>query len=287
MRSVGVERQETEGVRVSARRHAVARWSLPAGAGAALTVAAILLAWEMGTRFGDIPAYLLPPPSSVLARLAEDRRLIMDATLATGSEVLAGFCLSVLVSIPLAAGLAQSALLERALYPLLVASQTIPKVAIAPLIVVWFGFGIFPKVLVTFMICFFPIVVDTMIGFRSIPREVLWLARSMGASRWKTFAKIQLPAALPQIFAGLKVASTLAVVGAVVGEFVAADRGLGYQLIVSNGLMDVRMSFAVLIVLSLIGVALFTVVEVVERFALPWHVSQRVRREGSVGRGRA
>jgi NitT/TauT family transport system permease protein len=112
-------------------------------------------------------------------------------------------------------------------------------VAIAPLLVVWFGFGLEPKIIIAFLVCFFPIVIDAMIGFRSTPKEVLWLARSMGTSRWKTFVHFQIPAALPNIFAGVKVASTLAVVGAVVGEFVAADRGLGYQLIVANGTLDV------------------------------------------------
>ena len=171
--------------------------------------------------------------------MVKDYRLLADHTWVTLGEVLAGYLLAIAVGIPLAALLAQFRIIENALYPLLIASQTIPKIAIAPILVVWFGFGLVPKMLVAFLICFFPIVVDTLIGLRSVPKEVLWLARSMGASQWKTFSKIQFPAALPHIFAGLKVASTLAVVGAVVGEFVAADRGLGYQLIVANGVLDV------------------------------------------------
>lgn len=234
-----------------------------------------LLAWELGVRIGGVPAYLLPPPSSILRRIVTDHRLLAMHTWATGIEVLAGFALAIVVSIPLAAILARFRPLESALYPLLVASQTIPKVAIAPLLVVWFGFGLLPKVLIVFLIAFFPIVVDSMVGFRSVPREVTWLARSMGASQWDTFRRISVPAALPHIFAGLKVASTLAVVGAVVGEFVAADRGLGYQLIVANGVMDVQLSFALLLVLSVLGVALYTCIDLLERAALPWHVSQR------------
>jgi NitT/TauT family transport system permease protein len=241
-----------------------------------LVVFAVLSAWEGGVRLGSVPAYLLPPPSSIVYRIVADWRLLGMHTWVTTGEVLVGYVLAVIVSIPLAALLARFRPLENALYPLLVASQTVPKVAIAPLLVVWFGFGLLPKILIVFLICFFPIVVDALIGFRSVPREVLWLSRSMGASQWKTFRKISIPAALPNIFAGLKVASTLAVVGAVVGEFVAADRGLGYQLIVANGVMDVQLSFALLIVLSVLGVVLHALIDLLERAALPWHVSQRV-----------
>jgi NitT/TauT family transport system permease protein len=240
-----------------------------------LLTMAVLLLWEVGVRMGGVPAYLLPPPSAIAARMVKDYQLLADHTWVTLGEVLAGYLLAIIVGIPLAALLARFRIIENALYPLLIASQTIPKIAIAPILVVWFGFGLAPKMIIAFLICFFPIVVDTLIGLRSVPKEVLWLSRSMGASQWKTFAKIQFPAALPHIFAGLKVASTLAVVGAVVGEFVAADRGLGYQLIVANGILDVQLSFAVLVTLSLIGILLYAVVEVVERAALPWHVSQR------------
>jgi NitT/TauT family transport system permease protein len=236
----------------------------------------ILAAWEIGVRLGGVPAYLLPAPSAIAIRLFNDWQAIAFHTAVTTSEILIGFLLSIVISIPLAAVLAQFRSVERALYPVLVASQTVPKVAIAPLLVVWFGFGLAPKVIIAFLVCFFPIVIDSMIGFRSAPKEVLWLARSMGTSRWKTFAHFQIPAALPNIFAGVKVASTLAVVGAVVGEFVASDRGLGYQLIVANGTLDVGLSFAVLVTLSVLGIVLFGIIDLLERMALPWHVSQRV-----------
>lgn len=248
-----------------------------------LTGIAILIAWEIGVRWGNVPAYLLPPPSAIAERIVRDYQLISVHLAVTTSEVLIGFLLSIVVSIPLAALLAQFSFLERSLYPVLVASQTIPKVAIAPLLVVWFGFGLTPKILIAFLICFFPIVIDSLIGFRSTPKEVLWLARSMGSSRWKTFVNFQIPAALPHIFAGVKVASTLAIVGAVVGEFVAADSGLGYQLIVANGTLDIGLSFAVLVVLSVMGIVLFAVVDLVERLMLPWHVSQRVKQSGASG----
>ena len=246
-----------------------------------VVIAALLVVWEAAVRAFGVPAYLLPPPSAIAHRMVVDYRLLAVNAWVTLGEVLAGYALAIVVSIPLAAILAQFRVVENAVYPTLVASQTIPKVAIAPILVVWFGFGLTPKVLIAFLICFFPIVVDTMTGFRSVPREVVWLSRSMGASQWKTFVKIRIPSALPNIFAGLKVASTLAVVGAVVGEFIGADRGLGYQLIVANGLMDVQLSFAVLVSLSLLGIALYVVVDLLERLALPWHVSHRVANAAS------
>jgi NitT/TauT family transport system permease protein len=263
-----VETREKTGLKPRRRR-----WS--SSLDSTLLAVALLLLWEAGVRVGHVPAYLLPPPSTIFMRMVTDYSLLLTHTLVTVNEVAIGFLLAILISIPLAAILAQFRPLERALYPILVASQTVPKVAIAPLIVVWFGFGLLPKILIAFLICFFPILIDALIGFRSTPKEVTWLARSMGASRSRIFLNFQLPAALPNIFAGLKVASTLAVVGAVVGEFVAADRGLGYQLIVANGMLDVVLSFAILIVLSLLGIILFAAIDVLERLLLPWHVSHR------------
>lgn len=249
------------------------RW--PSSLDSTLLGLVLLLLWEAGVRLGDVPAYLLPPPSMVVMRIVGDYRALFMHTMVTVNEVVIGFALAIVVSIPLAALLAQFRSIERALYPILVASQTVPKVAIAPLFVVWFGFGLLPKILIAFLICFFPILIDALIGFRSTPKEVIWLARSMGASPRRIFLNFQLPAALPNIFAGLKVASTLAVVGAVVGEFVAADSGLGYQLIVANGMLDVVLSFAVLVVLSAVGIVLFALVDLVERLLLPWHISHR------------
>ncbi|MBJ3776917.1 ABC transporter permease [Acuticoccus mangrovi] len=248
---------------------------LPRSAGSLIALALLFVIWELVVRVGNVPAYLLPPPSTVFLRIFSDRDFILYNAGVTMIAVTAGFALSIVVSIPLAAVLAQYAWIEHTVYPLLVASQTIPKVALAPLMVVWFGFGLTPKILITFLICFFPIVVDTLVGFRSLSKEVRWLAKSMGVSRWHMFTQFQVPAALPNIFAGIKVASTLAVVGAVVGEFVAADSGLGYQLIVANGLLDVELSIAILVVLSVLGILVFAVVDVCERLALPWHVSQR------------
>ncbi|ARP80010.1 ABC transporter permease [Bordetella genomosp. 8] len=256
------------------------RWRPPRWLDGLIVGIALLLIWEAAVRIGQVPAYLLPPPSAVAMRLVTDYQSILVHTLTTTGEIMLGFGLAIVVSIPMAALLAQSQWAERVLHPILVLSQTVPKVAVAPLLVVWFGFGLAPKVLIAFTMCFFPIVVDTLTGFKSAPAHLRWLALSTGASRWQTFLHFQVPAALPHIFAGIKVASTLAIVGAVVGEFVAADRGLGYQLIVANGTLDVTLSFTVLVVLSIMGVVLYGLVDLIERLALPWHVSQRMHGGG-------
>ncbi|WP_369824575.1 ABC transporter permease [Cellulosimicrobium sp. CUA-896] len=161
------------------------------------------------------------------------------------------------------------------MYPLILFAQVIPKIAIAPILVVWFGFGLTPKIVLAVLIAFFPVVVSAVAGLRSTDPELLELSATMGASRWKTFRKIRFPGALPQLMSGLKVAVTLAVVGAVVGEFVGADRGLGYVLLLASGNLDAPLLFADLILMSLIGVVLFLLVELLERLLIPWHASRR------------
>jgi NitT/TauT family transport system permease protein len=148
-------------------------------------------------------------------------------------------------------------------------------VAIAPLLIFWTGIGLTPKVLVAFLIAFFPIVIDTVVGLRSVEPDLLHLVRSMGASQLKTFWKVRFPTALPSIFAGLKVGVTLAVVGAIVGEFIQADRGLGYTLLQANAMINTKLSFAIVFLLSAVGIVLFMIVDWMERLAIPWHVSRR------------
>jgi len=240
-----------------------------------LLILLLLVLWDLTIRLFKIPAYLIPPPWEVVKQLvAEWPRLFSEAwktTLAT----LGGFGLTIVIGIPIAMVIAYSRLVESYVYPLLVFSQSIPKVAIAPLFVVWFGFGILPKVISAFLLGFFPVVVSTVMGFKSVEPDMLDLARSMGASRLQTFFKISLPQALPAIFSGLKVSVTLAVVGAVVGEFVGSNSGIGYVLQVANGNFDLPLMFAALVVLSSIGVILFVAVDLVERLMIPWHASQR------------
>ena len=231
--------------------------------------------WDLAIRLFKIPAYLIPPPWEVVKQLVNEWPRLLTESWKTTLATLGGFGLTIVIGIPIAMVIAYSRLVESYVYPLLVFSQSIPKVAIAPLFVVWFGFGIFPKVISAFLLGFFPVVVSTVMGFKSVEPDMLDLARSMGASRLQTFFKISLPQALPQIFSGLKVSVTLAVVGAVVGEFVGSNSGIGYVLQVANGNFDLPLMFAALVVLSSIGVVLFVAVDLVERVMIPWHASQR------------
>ena len=241
----------------------------------AVTVVGVVAVWEIVTRAFHIPRFIMPPPSAILAEGWAWRYHFIAHTWVTLYETLGGFALSIAVGVPLAVLIVYSPALKRALYPLIVLTQSVPKIAIAPLLIFWAGLGLFPKVLVAFLISFFPIIIDTVVGLRSVEPEMLHLARSMGAGAGRTFLKIRFPSALPNIFAGLKVAVTLAVVGAIVGEFIQADRGLGYALLQANAVMDTRLGFAAIIVLSAVGIAMFVAVDMIERRLIPWHASHR------------
>jgi NitT/TauT family transport system permease protein len=238
-------------------------------------ILAVLVLWQLTVTTFRIPKYLIPSPGAVLREFVNDGPRLLRESLITSYASLGGFLLSVLVGIPCAIAIAYSRAVESFLYPILVFSQTIPKIAIAPLFIVWFGFGVLPKVIVAFLLAFFPVVVSTVTGFKSVEPDMLDLVRSMKASRLQEFLKISFPHALPHIFSGLKVSITLAVVGAVVGEFVGANSGIGYLLQMANGNFDLPLMFAGLFVLSIIGVILFVALELVERWVIPWHVSQR------------
>jgi NitT/TauT family transport system permease protein len=247
-----------------------AQWMRPV-----LLIVALLVLWDLIIRIFKIPPYLIPTPGSVVEQIAAQWPLLLKESAVTTWATLGGFVLSIVFGIPVAMLIAWSRVIESFVYPLLVFSQSIPKIAIAPLFVVWFGFGIIPKIISAFLLGFFPVVVSTVMGFKSVEPDMIDLARSMGASRWKLFWRISLPQALPSIFAGLKVCITLAVVGAVVGEFVGSNSGIGYLLQKANGNFDLPLMFAGLVVLSMIGVVLFILIDVVERLMIPWHASQR------------
>jgi NitT/TauT family transport system permease protein len=201
--------------------------------------------------------------------MVEHSSLLAKHGWVTTIEIVLGFLMSIAVGVPLAFGIFMWPAFSRSILPLLISSQAIPKVAVAPLLLVWFGFGLLPKVLIAFLIAFFPVVISTAVGLASIEQEKIHLARSMGFGATATFFKIRLPNALPSIFAGLKISITLAVVGAVVGEFVGGDAGLGYLLMVANGSMDTTLLFAGLIALTIQGVALYMLVELAEYLAIP------------------
>jgi NitT/TauT family transport system permease protein len=240
-----------------------------------LFIFGLFVLWEAVIDVFRIPPYLIPAPLAVVKQLVAEWPRLLRESLVTTYATLGGFGLSIAFGIPIALGIAYSRTVESYVYPLLVFSQSVPKIAIAPLFVVWFGFGIIPKVIAAFMLGFFPVVVSTVAGFKSVEPDMLDLARSMKASRLQTFLHISLPQALPSIFAGLKVSVTLAVVGAVVGEFVGSNSGIGYLLQIANGNFDLPLMFAALTVLSLIGVLLFVAVDIVERLMIPWHASHR------------
>lgn len=234
---------------------------------------AILLAWQLlGVK---VPRYLLPTPLATVQELVLRAPLLAQHALVTLREIVLGFLLGIAVSVPCALAVAFSRAVERVVMPILVFTQLIPKIALAPLFIIWFGFGLFPKVFMTFLLSFFPIIIDAVVGFRSLDPEIVYLTRSMGLRPWPAFVKIRLPHALPNIFAGLKVAVTLATVGAIIGEFVGSDRGLGYLLLVAGGDLRTELLFATLTVLTAIGLVLYYVMTFIERAAIPWHVSRR------------
>ncbi len=243
-------------------------------------VVAVLVLWEACTRLFAVPVFLLPPPSAIAVAMAKNAALLAAGAWITTVEIVLGFLFSIAVGIPLALMIFLWPAFSRAVLPLLISSQAMPKVAIAPLFLVWFGFGLVPKVLIAFLIAFFPVVINTAVGLAAIEPEKILLARSMGFGAADTFFKIRLPDALPAIFAGLKISITLAVVGAVVGEFVGGDAGLGYLLMVANGAMDTQLLFAGIVCLTILGVMLYLLVELAERLAVPRHIVMRDRGTG-------
>jgi NitT/TauT family transport system permease protein len=254
------------------RRERSRQWDRVAGI--AWPLAALvgsLVLWEAVTRLLRVPLYLLPPPSVIAEAMVAHAGVLAEESIATTIEIALGFALSVAVGIPLALAIFLWPLFSRSIYPLLVSSQAVPKVAVAPLFIVWFGLGLVPKVFIAFLIAFFPVVINTAMGLAAIETEKIHLARSMGLGPLATFLKIRLPNALPSIFAGLKISITLAVVGAVVGEFVGGQGGLGYLLLVANGSLDTALLFAGLVALTVLGIVFFALVALVERLVLPPH----------------
>jgi NitT/TauT family transport system permease protein len=234
-------------------------------------VASIFGLWELASWAFAVPEYVLPKPSVIVGTMITSWRLLLLHAAVTFQEVLLGFTMSIVIGIPLAIAVVYSRLFERIAFPFMVSLQTVPKVALAPILVMWLGYGIMPKVMVAFLISFFPIVINAVIGMRSAEKEMIYLVRSMGANELTTFIKIRLPKALPSIFGGLKVGIGQAVVGAVVGEFIAAEYGLGYLQLMAQVRLDTPLLFAAVVVLSLLGVMMFNVVAWVERLMLPWN----------------
>jgi NitT/TauT family transport system permease protein len=235
--------------------------------------------WQIGVVVYQVPAYLLPAPTTIARTFIDEFPRLLYHGWITTYEMLGGYALAVAVALPLALAITSSKRFDEFVMPTMLFFQVVPKVAIAPLFLVWFGVGTTPKVLVAFLISFFPIVIDAAVGLRSMSPEMNDLARSMGASRMQVFAQFRLPTSLPYLFSGLKVAATLAIAGAVVGEFVGADKGLGYLLLTTNSNMETALMFATIVALTIIGLAFFYLVEFIEALLIPWHVTHRTRED--------
>lgn len=235
---------------------------------------ALIAAWAIAVHVYEVPAYLLPPPQDVLPRIAEDRVSLINHSLVTIQEIVLGFALSIVSAIPMGLLIALSPLAKRMLYPLLVFIQLVPKIAIAPLFVVWIGFGMGSKVMLTLLLTFFPLLLASIAGFQILDQRLLYLTRSMGATFWQTFRYLRFPAALPVIFGGLKTSATIAATAAIVAEFVGANKGLGYRLMQATNVMDTTQVFAILFLLTVIGLALNGIVELVEHLMTPWRRAQ-------------
>ena len=251
------------------RKSALARWApelaLPLGA-----LIGLFVIWELACRLGNIPAYLMPAPSGIWRETTAALGPVVGHTAATTKTVLLGFLASLIVSLPLAVAITASPVLANTIYPLLVVTQSIPKVALAPILVVMLGTNELPRVVVTFLVAFFPLVLSIAAGIAAVPPELIELGRACKASRWRELWRIRLPYAVPFVFSGLKAAITLSVVGAVVAEFVNADAGLGYLIVTSTAFFKVPLAWGALLLLSLLGIVLFQAVVIVEQVFFPW-----------------
>ncbi|MDX6262022.1 MAG: NitT/TauT family transport system permease protein [Kribbellaceae bacterium] len=238
-----------------------------------LPVVGLILAlalWWVATIVFSVDSYLLPNPGDVVSSFLDQPGYLLQNTWTSLVETVEGFVLSIVVGVPVALLIVRSVVVERLLYPLLLGVNAIPKIAIAPLLVVWFGFGQWPKVLLVLLVCFFPIVISTASGMKSTPAELVELLRSLNASKTQEFFKLRLQYALPQIFTGLKVAISLAVIGSVIAEFVGATSGLGYVITSSGANADTALAFAAMTLLSILAIILFYGLVLLEHLLLPW-----------------
>jgi len=237
---------------------------------ASVTFVAMVVLWWAAVEVFKIPPYLLPGPKAVFARLITDAGLLWTHSQVTLTEIVLGFGITIVTAIPLGLLIALSPLSKQLVYPPIMLMQLVPKIAVAPLFLVWLGFGIESKVLLTVLLTFFPLLIASISGFQILDDRLLYLTKSMGATGWQTFRYLRFPAALPVIFSGLKTSATIAATAAIVAEFVGANRGLGYVLLRGTSTMDIELVFAVLVVLTLIGVAINYIVEFCEWALTPW-----------------
>jgi ABC-type nitrate/sulfonate/bicarbonate transport system permease component len=248
------------------------RWGerLKAPIAPGLLLLVFLAAWQFIPPALGVAEFILPTPLQIAGQIVDDWALLWPALLVTLSEILLGFGLAFVVAMILGFSVAHSRVVNRAIYPLLVASQTVPVIAIAPVFIIWFGYGLAPKVIITALICFFPLTVNTVAGYAAVDPDARMLFRAHGARRFQTFRLLSLPSALPSIFAGIKISVTLSVIGATIGEWVGAQEGLGYVILQASSQIITARVFAAIALLSFTGIALFLIASLIERLALPW-----------------
>lgn len=245
-----------------------------------LAVVAALALWQLVVSLSGVSSYVVPSPIDVVNAAADIGGVVLRETPPTLLEIVGGFLIAAVTGIPLGVMLATFRRFESAVFPLLIGTQGIPKVALAPIFVVWFGFGYTPKIVMALLIAFFPIVIDTIAGVRSVNPAYVALGRSMLGTRWRIYRRIILPNALPQIFAGLKVAMSLAIIGAIVGELVGSSRGLGHVLQSASGQLQMDRAFVVIVWLMVISVPLVQAVSWLERLVVPWAPHSRAAADG-------
>jgi NitT/TauT family transport system permease protein len=243
---------------------------LPDWALALALAACVTVFWELAIRLFRVPTFVLPAPSAVIRSLIENWAQLASATESTALEILLGFVLAAITGIAIALVIVRFDRFGRALYPLIVLFQNVPKVALAPIFILWFGFDLAPKVLLIVVIAFFPVAIDMLVGLQSVEPSFVALMQSVGASRSKILLDVRIPHSLPHLMAGLKVAITFSVIGAIVGEFAGASRGLGYMIQFASTQLDTPLIFAALLVVSVLGLAFYYVVEFAERVLVPW-----------------
>jgi len=242
------------------------------------TLVVLVILWELAARLFQIPSFVLPAPSRIMGGFdAVDTSRWIAHIWATLHIALIGYFVSIAVSLPIAIGLTRSKILSDSLYPLLVIVQSTPVVAVAPIIIVALGTGDLPRVVITFLIAFFPLVVSMTTGLMATPPELIELSRSLRAPTWREFTQIRIPYAIPYIFSGLRISITLSIIGAVVAEFVAAEKGLGFFIQFSTSLFKVPQAWAGLSILVLLSLALFQLVSVVQRIFFPWSLPKDTR----------
>ncbi|MBV8747673.1 MAG: ABC transporter permease [Xanthobacteraceae bacterium] len=237
----------------------------------ALALAAVVVViWEAAVRLFNIPQFVIPAPSAIAVALFEQRVALATASKATAIEVLFGFVLAAVVGIVVAVAIARFERFGQALYPLVVLFQTVPKVALAPIFILWFGYDLAPKIVLIVVIAFFPVAIDMLAGLQSVEPSFVALMRSVGASRGEILRRVRIPHSLPHLMAGLKVAITFSVIGAIVGEFAGASAGLGYVIQFASTQLETPLVFAALIVVSVLGLVFYYLVEFAERLLVPW-----------------